>query len=98
MYAINRRIISTYLKLDRSATSMPFLPTVSCADVGSVSKNNFGWWSTSTASGNRPSELVTHIVSELETGGAVALGFECPLFVPINVDEFRLTAGLFVEV
>jgi hypothetical protein len=74
-----------------------FIPTVTCADVGSVPNNNFGWWSATKASGNRPSELVAHVASELDAGRAVALGFECPLFVPLYEDELRLTAARFGE-
>jgi hypothetical protein len=71
-----------------SASSL--LVTV-CADVGSVSKGNFGWWSEADANGITPSELATHVADLLDRGNRVALGFECPLFVPLVADERSLT-------
>ena len=67
--------------------------TTVCVDVGSVSQNNFGWWSDrdATASGTLPSEVSKHVAVLLNKGLPVALGFECPLFVPIAEDETRLT-------
>lgn len=37
--------------------------------------------------------MATHVASELNTGVKVALGFECPLFVPLVSDENQLTRG-----
>lgn len=63
---------------------------VVCADVGSVllkkpdSQSKFGWWSSENeARGHWPSELVEHVNLLLSRGRKVALGFECPLFVPL---------------
>lgn len=64
---------------------------VVCADVGSVAKGNFGWWSSQGESGTRPSTLATHIATVLISGTPLALGFECPLFVPLSADELCLT-------
>jgi hypothetical protein len=64
-----------------------------CADVGSVPKGNFGWWSSNGPSGDRPSTLVDYLVSALDDGKPVALGFECPLFLPLHHDEMYLTNG-----
>lgn len=64
-----------------------------CADIGSVAKGNFGWWSSYGESGTRPSELSSHVQILLDQGLPVALGFECPLFVPLVEDEFRLTSA-----
>ena len=64
-----------------------------CADIGSVAKGNFGWWSSRGERGTRPSELSDHVQTLLDEGFPVALGFECPLFVPLVEDEFRLTSA-----
>ena len=64
-----------------------------CADVGAVAKGNFGWWASSGASGDRPSGLASHVAELLNSGFPVALGFECPLFVPLTSDELRLTSA-----
>lgn len=66
-------------------------PLVICADIGSVAKGNFGWWSSNGEDGTSPSTLATHIAAELNRATPVALGFECPLFVPLVEDELRLT-------
>lgn len=66
---------------------------VVCADIGSVKQGNFGWWSSAGASGTRPSTLVDHLHDLLATSRPVALGFECPLFVPLPEDELMLTSA-----
>lgn len=68
-------------------------PLVVCADVGSVAKGNFGWWSSTKESGNSPATLATHVANALNDGTPVALGFECPLFVPLVEDEQKLTSA-----
>lgn len=68
-------------------------PIVICADVGSVAKGNFGWWSSQGKSGNRPSTLAAHVATALKSGEPVALGFECPLFVPLVEEELQLTSA-----
>ncbi len=64
-----------------------------CADVGSVAKGNFGWWSSLGESGVKPSTLGEHVSTALDSGAPVALGFECPLFVPLLDDELFLTSA-----
>ena len=64
-------------------------PVVWVADVGSVAKNRFGWcrapsrqerdWSV----GPRIDAFAQGIADDLSRGDKVALGFECPLFVPV---------------
>jgi hypothetical protein len=66
---------------------------VVCADVGSVAKDNFGWWSSADASGSCPSALADHVATLLNSRTPVALGFECPLFVPLAEDQALLTNG-----
>jgi hypothetical protein len=64
---------------------------VVCADVGSVARGNFGWWSSAGESGSLPSSLASHVAALLNARSPVALGFECPLFVPLLEDEACLT-------
>lgn len=68
-----------------------------CADVGAVAKGNFGWWSSLGESGTAPSTLAGHVSAALDSGKPVALGFECPLFVPLRDDERRLTSARLGE-
>lgn len=77
---------------DQIARTIGLMTTIVCVDVGSVPKGKFGWWSNahSTSFGNRPSELSSHVAGELMNGRSVALGFECPLFVPVAADEMQL--------
>jgi hypothetical protein len=72
--------------------------TVCCADVGSVQRGNFGW-----ALRDYPdplhevpdhasiSEFAAAIESRFQAGRSVALGFECPLFVPFREEPGELT-------
>jgi len=62
-----------------------------CADIGSVAGGNFGWWSTDGDSGRAPSTLAASVSAALNSSRPVALGFECPLFVPLADDESLLT-------
>jgi len=64
---------------------------VVCADVGSVSKGNFGWWSASQHAGKDLSSLSAFVAQVLNAGLKVALGFECPLYVLLREDEAALT-------
>jgi hypothetical protein len=68
-------------------------PVIACADVGSVAKGNFGWWSSENQGGLKPSGLVEHVADLLNRGRTVALGFECPLFVPLAENELHLTSA-----
>jgi hypothetical protein len=72
---------------------------VFCADVGSVANGKFGWARSAAHSGHevddvhdqsKPSALVRAVCSELNAGRPVALGFECPLFVPVPAAELSL--------
>lgn len=70
--------------------------SIYCADIGSVARNRFGW-----AARRAPdhamtmsvsiADLVKEVAKDLSTGLSVALGFECPLFVPLPDDPVRLT-------
>lgn len=68
-------------------------PTVICADIGSVVNGNFGWWSSLGENGTAPSTLAAHVAAALNSANPVALGFECPLFVPLAENELQLTRG-----
>jgi hypothetical protein len=63
---------------------------VFCADVGSVRSGNFGWARTEAGApslteydSSSPAELAGAVADELLSGYPVALGFDCPLFVPV---------------
>ena len=65
-------------------------------DVGSVKRNRFGWCRKSRQrleSSHDIGALVSGVVADLEQGRQVALGFECPLFVPITQDPKELTGA-----
>ena len=66
---------------------------IACADIGSVPQGNFGWASSTGEGGRFPSELVAHVASVLNAGESIALGFECPLFVPVPASEGELGKG-----
>jgi hypothetical protein len=72
---------------------------VFCADVGSVAHGKFGWARSAENSArdidevhdhSKPSDLVRAVCRELGGGRPVALGFECPLFVPVPTDDLSL--------
>jgi hypothetical protein len=77
---------------------------VFCADVGSVKAGNFGWARTEPEAdsvveydGSRPEHLADAVVQELHAGRPVALGFECPLFVPVPAAATGLGAARIGE-
>ncbi len=73
---------------------------VACADIGSILNRNFGWGFVcggQQRSGEKIDELVDEVVTSLASGVKVALGFECPLWVPVPDDPFKLTAGRVVD-
>ena len=71
---------------------------VYAADIGSVSGGKFGWWRRNATSptrhgGDHPVELVNEVAEDLEHSHAVALGFECPLWIDLPKDAKELTRG-----
>jgi len=73
-----------------------------CADIGSVKAKRFGWFGIdaddSTESGESIEDLAQAVAGRLSQGHKVALGFECPLFVPFrqdpqNISNARLGEG-----
>lgn len=65
-------------------------------DIGSVKRRNFGWCRLAhdtAETGGDIRALVSGIARDLDGGMVVALGFECPLFVPITDDPVLLTSA-----
>jgi hypothetical protein len=63
---------------------------VFCADVGSVRSGNFGWACgllpmdvVQDRERSSPAHLAKAVAAQLREGRPVALGFECPLFIPV---------------
>lgn len=71
---------------------------ICCADIGSVPNGRFGWargepdkpTSEPHRGGTEIVDLVDAVADDLAAGFAVALGFECPLFVPVPEEPLRL--------
>ena len=85
---------------------------VYCADVGSMrtgkkrKENHFGWaglsigpngQQSSWEDGKNPQELADAVADGLNLGAKVALGFECPLWVPVREDPKTLTSQRYGE-
>lgn len=75
---------------------------VYCADVGSIKQGNFGWARADVperaveeerGGATEIAELVNALERDLTAGAPVALGFECPLFVPVPDEPQRLGAA-----
>lgn len=74
---------------------------VYCADVGSIKQGNFGWAREGVPAGEFERhrggteivDLVDALAEDLDGRLPVALGFECPLFLPVPEDPFRLGAA-----
>ena len=71
-----------------------------CADIGSVARGNFGWArlaaddpGESCSTGNDISLFADNIAADLDAGHRVAVGFECPLFVPVPNEPKKLTSA-----
>jgi hypothetical protein len=69
-----------------------------CADIGSVAAGRFGWacfdvTSGFLTSGTAIDELASRVAERLDSGAPVALGFECPLYVPLVEEVSRLTSA-----
>jgi hypothetical protein len=74
---------------------------VYCADVGSIKQGNFGWAREAVPAGEIERhcggteilELVDALAEDLAARVPVALGFKCPLFVPIPENPLGLGAA-----
>jgi hypothetical protein len=65
--------------------------SIYCADVGSVAAN-FGWAKVDRAgavidSGTGIDVLAARVAADLDGGESIALGFECPLWVPLPAES-----------
>ena len=56
---------------------------VVCVDIGSVRRQRFAWASDDGVNGNSPDALVEYLRELRDTGDNVALGFECPVWIPV---------------
>lgn len=71
---------------------------VYAVDVGSVSQKKLGWARAHGPTGRvdpdaketEIARLADEVASDLDDGWPVALGFECPLYVPVPQDPYRL--------
>jgi alkylated DNA nucleotide flippase Atl1 len=78
-------------------------PVIYAADIGSITSGNFGWARIDPEQGSayverndgtEIAELVDAVAFDLDVESrSVALGFECPLFVPVPEDPFQLGAA-----
>lgn len=67
-----------------------------CADIGSVKGKKFGWCrgdGEGFAEGTDIVEFCKGIAKDLSAGKKVALGLECPLFVPVSENPLLLTSA-----
>lgn len=60
---------------------------VFCADIGSIKKGNFGWAASlpgdlDIIEGKDIKKFAEYISTQIRAGSKVAIGFECPLYVP----------------
>ena len=66
-----------------------------CADIGSVAAGRFGWFGDGpdgrSESGRGIEDLASTVAEKITSGMKVALGFECPLYVPLRDDPMLLT-------
>ncbi len=66
-----------------------------CADIGSIRSGSFAWARAEStpqavSRGLHIQQLVDQVVADLSSGKPVALGFECPLFIPISDEPLQL--------
>lgn len=70
-----------------------------CADIGSIKNKKFGWCRAelgireTLSLGVNIEEFATGIANDLSNGRKIALGFECPLFVPVSTNPLNLTSA-----
>ncbi len=66
------------------------------ADVGSVRRGRFGWCRVGADAERCGTDIIAfadQIADDLRQGMRVAIGFECPLFVPVSAEPERLTSA-----
>ncbi len=74
---------------------MPKSLWIFCADIGSVKAGRFGWFGAGPdgrpVPGSSIEELAGAVAEKITSGVKVALGFECPLYVPLRDKPMLLT-------
>ena len=75
---------------------MPALDIIAAADIGSIKNDKFGWaiWQVkreTLSKGTCIVEFAKRLVRMLNDNNMIALGLECPLFVPVRNDPVQLT-------
>lgn len=68
--------------------------SVYCVDVGSIKAGRFGWGGLKEGQeveGTEIDVLVKEVTRDFVEGRKVALGFECPLFIPLSEEAHMLT-------
>jgi hypothetical protein len=68
-----------------------------CADIGSIKQKNFGWAAIlpdeGEISGTNIEEFANKITDQIKNKTKVAIGFECPLFVPVRSDPLQVNSA-----
>ena len=70
--------------------------SIFCADIGSIKSKKFGWAAMIGEiylSDNSINNFASKIADEIKNKRKVALGFECPLFVPIRSDPEKVNSA-----
>lgn len=82
-------------------TTDPAVPdVVACLDVGSPLRDNVGWavlHGGRSTYGRQLPKFTDQLVSHLKNGRSMALGFECPLYIPKRDDPMRMTRARLGE-
>lgn len=68
-----------------------------CADIGSIKRKQFGWAcmipSGEEITGTSIEEFAAQIAKQYESEAKVAVGFECPLFVPARKNSVEVNSA-----
>jgi hypothetical protein len=81
-----------------TSQAVPYV--VACLDVGSPQSGNVGWallHGGTTTHGQQLPEFANRLVSHLKEGHSMALGFECPLYIPKRDDPMTMTKARLGE-
>lgn len=81
----------------REKTSALHNLAVFCADIGSIKKGNFGWAASIPGdieiAGEDIKDFAEHVSAQIRAGSKVAIGFECPLYVPMRSDPREVNSA-----
>ena len=68
-----------------------------CADVGSIRQKKFGWAAKlpngKDAVGSSIEEFAASIAGQIKINSKVAIGFECPLYVPVRDNPLEVNSA-----